>query len=162
MGTMQLASLLFGLALFSHQGGGYSLAVTGDVNSPLSLSTAQLAEIGKTKVSLKEHDGSTSEYIGVPLIDVLAKAGATVGDKLRGKALATYVVVEAQDGYRVAFGLGELEPGISGRTVILAYEKAGHHLEDKVGPVRLVIADDKKQARCVRMVARIRVVKLAD
>jgi hypothetical protein len=44
---------------------------------------------------------SRSAYEGVLLEELLRRAGAPQGEKLRGPAMATYVVAEADDGYRV-------------------------------------------------------------
>ena len=44
-------------------------------------------------------------YEGVWLHEVLKRAGVPQGSELRGNALTTYVLAEAQDGYQVVFSL---------------------------------------------------------
>jgi DMSO/TMAO reductase YedYZ molybdopterin-dependent catalytic subunit len=138
----------------------YSLGVTGDVPTPLHLTLAQLDGMTHKTLSLTEHDGTVNSYEGVPIDEVLAKAGLAMADHLRGKELATYVLAVADDGYEVAFGLGEVEPSISGRTIILAYKMNGKPLIASAGPVRIVVEGDKKQARCIRMVNELKVTAL--
>jgi DMSO/TMAO reductase YedYZ molybdopterin-dependent catalytic subunit len=138
----------------------YTLAVTGDVPHSLKLQLDDLRKLPLLSVPLKEHDGTTKNYQGVALTEVLKMAGVAVADHVRGKALAVCVEALAEDGYSVAFGLGEIEPSISGRTIILAYSADNQPLGPSVGPVRLVVGDDKKQARCERMVTEIHVIDL--
>ena len=157
-----IAAILFGFVVLA--GGSaqteYALAVDGDVSQALHLGLPDLDKLDHVKVALREHDGTLNNYEGAPIGAVLAKAGLAIGDHVRGKELAGYVLVKAQDGYEVVFGLGELEPTISGRTIVLAYRMDGNALIPSAGPVRLVVEDDKKQARCVRMVTELTVVKL--
>jgi DMSO/TMAO reductase YedYZ molybdopterin-dependent catalytic subunit len=112
-------------------------------------------------VSLPAPDGSKTVYEGVKLFEVLRKAGAPFGEKLRGKALATYVLAKAQDGYQVAFTLGELDPQFGNESILLADTRDGKPLPDKQGPFRLVCPNDKEGARSVRMLETIEVVRLA-
>ena len=89
---------------------------------------------------------------------MLKLAGSAQGEHLRGAAMATYVLVEAADGYRVVFSLAELDPGIQDSNVLVADKVDGHALDSKVGPLRLVAPLDKRPARWVRMVQSIRVI----
>lgn len=135
-----------------------ALTVTGDVAKPLSLSLADLsAMLHKTLKVTNPHDHQDETYEGVPLAELLRLAGAPSGDQLRGAAMATYVVVEAADGYRVVFSLAELDPGIQDSNVLLADKLDGRPLDDKLGPLRVVAPFDKRPARWVRMVRAIRV-----
>ena len=93
----------------------------------------------------------------VLLLAAAALAGAPTGDKLRGPALATFVLVEAADGYKVVFSLAELDSGTGGTEAYVAFEREGKPLDDTVGPFRLVVPTDKRAARWVRQVTRIRI-----
>src|SRR5262245_18049539 len=86
-----------------------SVQVAGAVKQALTLTAEDLAKMprGSTKTS---SGGMETVYEGVWLHEVLKKAGAPQGETLRGKALAGYVIAEAQDGYQVLFSLGELDP----------------------------------------------------
>ena len=82
-----------------------------------------------------------------------------MGDGLRGKELADYIVAEATDGYRVVFSLAELDPAFTGTPVIVAQNVDGHPLQPQDGPLRLVVPGDKRQARWVRMLTSISVIQ---
>jgi len=115
----------------------------------------------RTKLTAKEHD-KTVTYEGVTLTEILQKAGAPLGKQLHGKAMASYVVVTAHDGYRVLFALPELDPDFTdaSKQVILADTADGMPLMEKQGPVRIVVPQEKKPARWIRMVDSIEVVTL--
>ena len=135
-----------------------ALTVSGDGAKPLSLSLADLSAMPhKTLKVTNPHDHQDETYEGVLLADLLKLAGAPSGDQLRGAAMATYVVVEAADGYRVVFSIAELDPGIQDSNILLADKLEGHPLDDKLGPLRVVAPLDKRPARWIRMVRAIRV-----
>jgi len=140
---------------------GVVLRVSGAVSQPLTLSLQDLAAMPRTKVKAKEHDTEVT-YEGVALTEILRKAGAPLGNELHGKSLASYVVVTARDGYRVVFALPELDPDFTDapRQIILADTADGKPLLEKQGPVRIVVPQEKRGARWVRMVESIEVVKL--
>ena len=73
--------------------------------------------------------------------------------------MATYVVFEAEDGYRVVFSLAELDAGILDSGVIVADTMDGAALPPKIGPLRLVAPHEKRPARWVRMLKSITVVR---
>ncbi len=58
---------------------------------------------------------------------------------LRGKALTTYILAEAQDGYQVVFSLGELDPSVTDNQILLADSSDGKPLAETEGPLRLAI-----------------------
>jgi hypothetical protein len=80
---------------------------------------------------------------------------AQPADSLRGRSLATYVLIEAADGYRVLFSIAELESGFTDRVVILADQKDGHPLPAAEGPYRLIVPGEKRPARWARQVVRV-------
>ena len=86
-----------------------SIQVTGAVKQTLTLSADYLAKMPRASVRTA-NNGMETVYEGVWLHEVLKKAGVPQGSELRGKALASYVLAEAQDGYQVVFSLGELDP----------------------------------------------------
>ena len=79
-------------------------------------------------------------------------------DSLRGPALATRLVVEASDGYRVVLTLADLDPSLGGRRVLLADRVDGKPLPADEAPWRLIIVGDQRPARSTRQVVRIRVI----
>ena len=139
-----------------------ALMIQGDVSTPLSLTAPELAKLPRQTVSVPASDGSIIVYEGVSLFDILQKAGVPSGSKLRGKALTTYVVAMAKDGYQVAFTLGEIDPQFGDETIVVADTRDGKPLPDQQGPFRLVCPNDKEGARSVRMLETLRVVRPAQ
>ncbi len=137
------------------------LRVGGAVSHPLALSLQDLAAMPRTKVKAQEH-GIAVTYEGVALAEILQKAGAPLGKQMHGKALASYVLVTARDGYRVVFALPELDPDFTDAApqIILADTADGKPLPEKQGPVRVVVPQEKKGARWIRMVETIEVATL--
>jgi hypothetical protein len=137
------------------------LAVQDDIPSPFSLTAGDLARMPRQTVSTPAPDGIKIVYEGVTLLEVLQKAGAPSGKQLRGKALGSYVLAKAHDGYQVTFTLGELDPQFGGESILVADKRDGKPLPDKQGPFRLVCPNDKEGARSVRMLETLEVVRLA-
>ena len=65
----------------------------------------------------------------------MKKAGVAQGEKLRGALMATYVVAEAEDGYRVVFSLAELDSGILDSDIIVADTMNGEPLSPEARPL---------------------------
>jgi hypothetical protein len=105
------------------------------------------------------HDKKTEAYEGVLLEELLRKAGVPQGESLRGASMATYVLAEASDRYKVVFSLAELDSGILDSEVIVADTMDGAPLGAKQGPFRIVAPHEKRPARWVRMLKSITVVR---
>jgi DMSO/TMAO reductase YedYZ molybdopterin-dependent catalytic subunit len=90
-----------------------TLAISGAVERPLNLQISDLEKMPHVRVEVKNHDGSLVAFDGVLLADLLKSAGAPIGERLRGANMASYVLAEAQDGYRVIFALPELDPAFT-------------------------------------------------
>lgn len=133
------------------------LTISGEVTKPLTLQATDLKAMPHTEVTAKERDGKEHHYSGVPLVDLLKQAGATLGGELRGENLMKYVVVKAIDGYEVLFALPELEPDFTTRTILLADSVDGAPLPAGVGPYRVVVPAEKKPARWIREVKALEV-----
>lgn len=128
--------------------------VGGEIVRHAHLTLDDLAKLPHVKVHASAH-GVEGDFDGVPLIEILRAAGAPTGEALRGPALALYVRVAAADGYRAVFALAELDPSTSDREAILADRKNGAPLDDKEGPLRVIVPADKRPARWVRQVVAI-------
>jgi DMSO/TMAO reductase YedYZ molybdopterin-dependent catalytic subunit len=135
------------------------ITVSGDVTTPLTLTESDLAALPREHVDLAGTNGAQDAYDGVPLQEILKKAGTSFGH-VRGKALSSYVLAEGSDGYEVVFSLGELDPDFGGAHILVADQKNGKPLAEKEGPARLVIPADEAGARSVRMLEKIEVVQL--
>ncbi len=137
-----------------------TLTVTGDITAPLTLKAEDLAKMPRETVSVAEQDGSKIEYEGVPLRELLKRAGAPLGNQLRGKALASYVLAKAHDGYQVLFALAEFDAAFANEQILVADKRDGKALFGYQGPFRLVCPNDKAGARSVRMLETLEIVRL--
>jgi DMSO/TMAO reductase YedYZ molybdopterin-dependent catalytic subunit len=139
------------------------LKIVGDTSSPQIVTAADLKKMPrKTLTVVNPHNKKTEVYEGVPLEEILRRAGVPQGEQLRGPALATYVVAEAEDGYRVVFSLAELDSGIQGADVLVADAMDGAPLGTNEGPFKLVAPHEKRPARWVRMLKSITVARIPN
>lgn len=154
-----IAPYLMGMALLASPAAAQTLSLTGPEGQSVTLSAADIAALPRQTVTFAGH-GESHVYEGPLLIDVLAKAGAPTGKALRGAALANVVLVEAGDGYKVAFGLAEADPGTRANRMILADKADGAPMGEGQGPFRLIVEGDLRPARGARMVSAIKVMNL--
>jgi len=110
--------LLLSLGVLGAQAPPASIQVAGAVKQPLTLTADDLATMPRATVKTIGN-GTETIYQGVWLHEVLKRAGVPQGGALRGKALAGYVLAEAQDGYQVVFSLGELDPAFIDNEILL-------------------------------------------
>jgi len=104
--------------------------------------------------------GLERQYEGVWLHEILRKAGVPLGEQLRGRALTTYVLAEALDGYQVVFSIGELDPSFADNQILVADKANGKPLFGDDGAFRIVAPREKRAARSVRMLTKLEVVQL--
>jgi len=97
-------------------------------------------------------------FEGIHLKAVLEKAGVTLGETLKGKRMASCLLVEAADDYHVVIALPELDPAFTDKQIVLAFARDGKPLDAKEGPYRLVIPDEKRMARWVKQVTTLKIV----
>jgi DMSO/TMAO reductase YedYZ molybdopterin-dependent catalytic subunit len=135
------------------------LAIRGEVKTPLNLSLSEIKSLPITKARAKEHNGATATYEGVVLAELLHRAGIPQSEALHGEALQLCVIVKAADGYQALFALAELDPAMTDKTVLLAFSRDGAELDAAVGPLRIIVPDEKRQARWVRQVTELEVVR---
>jgi hypothetical protein len=93
----------------------------------------------------------------VLLRDLLKSAGAPLGDKLKGQNTPAYVYLTAKDGYHALLALAEVEPLFQQNEILVADAVGGAPLSDEQGPFRLIVPEDKKPARWIRMLDKIEV-----
>jgi DMSO/TMAO reductase YedYZ molybdopterin-dependent catalytic subunit len=137
-----------------------TIRISGDIAAPLELTTADLAKMPRHTATMRNENGSTATYEGVLLRDVLEKAEAPVGQKLRGKALASYVLAKASDGYEVVFALAEMDPAFANETILIADKRDGKAMSESQGPFKLICPNDKASGRDVRMLQSLEIVRL--
>jgi hypothetical protein len=139
--------------------GAQEISVQNESGTTVKFTAADIAALPHQDVSVDDH-GKAVKYAGVPLKLVLEKAGVTFGESLRGKRLASCLLVEAADGYRVVIALPELDPGFTDRVILLADRVDGHPLDAKEGPFRVIVPGEKRMARWVRQVTVLRIVQV--
>jgi DMSO/TMAO reductase YedYZ molybdopterin-dependent catalytic subunit len=134
------------------------LRVGGEVTTPLALSVNDLRKLPRTTVKvLNPHDHKEEIYEGVAVQELLGRAGVPQKEKLRGPAMARYVLAEASGGYRVVYALAELDSDFQDSDVIIADTMNGAPLGEKQGPFKMVAPHDKRPARSIRMLKSITV-----
>ena len=101
------------------------------------------------------HSNADETYSGVRLADLLAKTGTPLGNNLRGKALAQYIVASGSDGYQTVLAIGEVDPEFHSGEVLVADTMDGKPLDGHSGPLKLVVSEDKHPARLVRNLVQI-------
>jgi hypothetical protein len=132
------------------------LQVEAPGHESLRLAAADLKAL--THISVTYHNTHTNAdetYSGVRVADLLAKLGAPLGNDLRGKALANYIVVTGTDGYKSVLALAEVDPSFHPGEVIVADTMNDKPLDDHNGPFKLVVTEDKRPARSVRNLVTI-------
>jgi DMSO/TMAO reductase YedYZ molybdopterin-dependent catalytic subunit len=137
------------------------LRITGPEKT-LTFTAAEFAALPRTELKLPaQSDSPALTYSGVALRELLARAGAPLGDKLRGAAHLTAVIVRSKDNYAVLFALAEFDDAFSSRTLLLADREDGEILPPSAAPLRVVVPGDKRGARSARQVTSIEIVSLA-
>lgn len=147
--------LFIGNAVFAQNS---ALSVSGEVATPLELKLEDLSAFKQITQKVKDRDGKEHEFGGVALVDILSKAGVTLGAQLRGENLVKYVLLTAADGYEVIYALAEIDPEFTDQIVLLATQKDGKPLGAGEGPLRIVAPKDKKPARWIRELRSVKVV----
>jgi hypothetical protein len=150
-----LLALAFSVTLAPAQ----QLTFQGDNGKQTILARADIEALPRVKVTTSV-SGVSATFEGVPLKALLEKAGVGFGETLRGKRMASCLLVEAADGYSVVFALPELDPAFTDKQIILAILKDGKPLDPKEGPYRIVIPDEKRMARWIRQVTALKIVNV--
>lgn len=133
------------------------LVIQADAGKRVVLGRAEIEALPRATVMAGGPQAQT-KFEGVTLKLLLEKAGVGFGETLKGKRLASCLVVEAADGYRVVMALPELDPAFNEKEVLLVFLQDGKVLDDKQGPYRLVIPNEKRMARWVKQVTALRIV----
>jgi hypothetical protein len=131
------------------------LLTAGGNHAPLSISLMEFRALPHVTITVHNaHANADESYSGVPLAVLLAKLDAPLGEKLRGKALASYIVASGSDGYAVVLSIAEADPSFHGGEIFVADARDGEPL-GKSGPFQLIVSDDKRPARWVHNLVSI-------
>jgi len=131
------------------------VSVDGEVAQSMKLYQSDLEEMRRITVAHKGHDSITHFYTGVPVIEILRRAGVTLGNQLRGKNMAKYLLVCAADGYQVVFSLAELDTSFNDKEIILADKTNDKPIPSDAGPFQLIVPGEKRPARSCRDVVSL-------
>lgn len=122
------------------------------------LKPADLAKLARREVKAKvQHGAAEAVFSGVDLREVLKLAGAKFGDEGRKTNLVSYLLVEAADNYRVVFAMTELDADFTDKIILLADKRDGKPLAKEEGALRLIVPDEKRQARAIRQIVRLKI-----
>lgn len=149
--------MLLALTQLAVLASGQQLTIQDEGGKQTVLARADIEALPRLKVTTGA-SSSSATFEGVSLNSVLEKAGVGLGETMKGKRMASYLLVEAADGYRVVFALPEIDPAFGDKRVILAFLKDGKPLDAKEGPYRIVVPDEKRMARWVRQVTTLKII----
>jgi hypothetical protein len=131
------------------------LLMAGTNHAPVSISLAEFRAMPHVTITVHNaHADADEAYAGVPLAALLAKLDAPLGEHLRGKALASYIVASGSDGYSVVLSIAEADPRFHGGEILVADTRDGQPL-GKNGPFQLIVSEDKRPARWVHNLVSI-------
>lgn len=134
-----------------------TLHVSGPSGQSVELGIHDLDAMPRETVNVVDEKGNHATYTGVPLLEILGRAGTPAGKDLRGKQMALYVLVGAADGYHAVFALAELDPAFTDRRVLLVDQRDGRELGPAEGPFRIIAPGEKRHARWVHNVTSLTV-----
>lgn len=138
---------------------GQTLTINTGGPKPVVLTQQDLTKMPRLSVAITEHGGAKVIYEGVLLRDVMTRAGIPM-DKVKGKALASYILAKARDSYRVVYTLGEIASNLGNEAILVADWRDGKPLAGNMGPFRIVCAHDKEGARSIRMLESLELIQL--
>ena len=151
-----LTAAALGLALLASpvalaQDASASFSIEGQVKRPRAVALADLEAFPPVSVTLK-HDKQAASYTGALLWALVSAAGPTdlPGDRTHAQHT---LLARGRDGYAVALAIGELDPNLEGKQVLVAYEQDGHRLATP----RLVVPGEAHPARSVKDLVAIEV-----
>ncbi len=157
-------SVLLALAACGGSDDDASVRVQGAVERAGNYDAAALQRHAAVTQSVTFTSGSSSQsrtYTGATLWSVLGDAGITLDATRKNDGLNRYVLATGSDGYRVAFGLGEINPEFGNKASVVAYAEtvngSSGPLASADGPFRVTAPGDVKGGRYVSNLVRLEV-----
>jgi DMSO/TMAO reductase YedYZ molybdopterin-dependent catalytic subunit len=169
----RLALLLFSLSLLplaaTSCGGDDSpppaqatLAVSGDVSAPATLTQAQIQALPATTQTVAFQSGTgaqTHVYTGASLWTLLNQVGISVNPAVKNDVLAKYVIATGADNYRSLFAMGEVSPDFGNRGNQVVYAETVNGVSGALpstdGPLRVTAPGDVKGGRYVSNLVKL-------
>lgn len=157
------AALLIALGALPAAAQSALLEVVGQVQDPLVLSRAELLAMTRRDYADQRtvvQDGKevklTDRYQGVPLKELLERAGLKPDRRKIRKIRKAIVLLTAKDGYQASFSWGELYNSALGDGVIVVLREGNDELLDTDGlPGLRSLQDTRSGPRHVRWLTRI-------
>jgi hypothetical protein len=134
-----------------------TLQVSGPAGRSIVFSEHDLDAMPRETANIIDDKGNHVAFEGVPIIEILRRAGTPAGKNLRGKQMTLYLLVSASDGYHAVFALAELDPAFTDRPILLVDRRDGKPLASAEGPFRIVAPGEKRHARWVHNVTSLAV-----
>lgn len=126
-----------------------SISISGDIPKAIQYTVADLNQIKRVSVNVKDMAKKEHSYSGIAITDIFKMAGI-IKPEFHHDNLTRYVLVQAPDNYEVLFSMSELDSAFSGRTIILADQMDGKALPEDKGPFRIIVPwEEKKEARWI-------------
>ena len=127
--------------------------VSGAIAAPKTFDLAELKSLPRLTATV-----TGTAWAGVSLWALLDKSVGIASDPaVKNDVLTKTLVATGNDGYRVAFSLGELDPAFGNQPDLIAYEADGK----PIGPdgfARLIVPNDVKGGRHVSRLVSLQVV----
>ncbi len=123
-----------------------------------TITLARLQQLTSRSATITSHDGEQATYTGALLWDVIGAGCSSVTTANKRDRVGMAVRVEATDGYHAVVALMEADTSFRDRPVLLCWQKNGQPLDAHNGPLQLIVPDDNRHARDVRMVSRLTIV----
>jgi hypothetical protein len=109
-----------------------------------AIQPATLLGRGRMDINVDAAVGDAVVYHGLPLLEVLEKAGLDTRSMAGQRKVAPAIVVAtARDGYTAVFSVGELLMHRADPRVFLVAESAAGPLPENEGPVRVFVQGDR-------------------
>jgi len=149
-----LAELEVGHVSYAPGAGGVSsqFTVTGDVNTPITYTAANLpGSLPPSTVTVSTQGGTLpgTTFTGVSLLGLLNQSGISTDPAIKNDILRDIVVATATDGYQVVYSMGELLPNFGNQPDLLAYANTPSSALGLDGFARTVAPNDLKGGRYV-------------
>ncbi|RZK46898.1 MAG: hypothetical protein EOO59_18595, partial [Hymenobacter sp.] len=116
-----------------------TIKLSGLVETPRTLTAADLAALPRREQTTTDKDGNKHTYQGWALAEVLHLAGAPAGKGIHGPVLAEALVASAADGYQAVYALPEVDSDFAPQTILLADRRDGQPLPAHDGPYQVIV-----------------------
>jgi hypothetical protein len=157
MKNQRLLQLWIGLLLSAALAQCQQITIETEGGKQTVLAKSDIESLPHVKITTHDSEKPVT-FEGVALKAVLEKAGVEFGHSMRGKRLASCLVAEAADGSRAVIALPEIDPDFTDKQILLAFSEDRKPLDTKAGPYRIVIPDEKRMARWVKQVTKLKIV----